>query len=417
MWDSVAVSSMWIQPGERILWRGRPDARVLFAPQDKVLMPISVVWTGGVVVILLTSIANGSQHGSQLYFSLLGVPFLAFGIYAIVGRFPVKVWKRRHARYAITDQRAVEITRHGRSVKSAPLGTSMEVRRRGDGRHGSAVWVLGPSKADSRRRPLGSFNFGSVNPEKLRGTYWPGAGDSLAKAVAFMDVDGIDGLVTAARHAGFPVVDQPAKGPTVGRYRTTRSPIAVKGARQWVRSRLLRQPYALWSPLPPDEALRRLSQNLTPPTRGGFSRPAGSTCEGTVVGSAVRMSGGGSTTRNSWRRSFDGRIVVNGPGCWLTGTVGPNSSVAVFSAIWLGGVSLFFIGGSIGYITDAATGHGYASLPFVLIPMAMIVFFFVLTEGATRAAVSEYPLTACCAHCLTLLSCLRGRSAKAASHT
>ncbi len=93
---------------------------------------------------------------------------------------------------------------------------------------------------------------------------------------------------------------------------------------------------------------------------------------------------------NSWRKTFEGGIAANGPGCWLTGTVGPASSVAVFCSIWFGGVSLFFIGGLGGFISDAVTGHGYALLPFVLIPMAMLGFFFVLIEVATRSAASEW---------------------------
>ena len=167
-WESIAASGRWIHPGERILWRGRPDPRVIFAPQDKALIPLSVLWTGGVVAILLTSLGNGDQRFAWIP----GIPFVVAGIYIIFGRFIVKVLSRRRIRYAITDQRAVEITKGGRSLKEAFLGTSMEVNRRRDGRHGSAVWMLGPSKAESRTHAggLGSF---SLNPEMLRGTNWP----------------------------------------------------------------------------------------------------------------------------------------------------------------------------------------------------------------------------------------------------
>jgi ascorbate-specific PTS system EIIC-type component UlaA len=94
--------------------------------------------------------------------------------------------------------------------------------------------------------------------------------------------------------------------------------------------------------------------------------------------------------RNSWRYEFLGGIAVSGPGCWLTGTVGPAAVIPIFSALWLGFVSLFFIGGSIGLLSDAVTGRGFALLPFVLIPGFMIVGFVVLTEVAARSAAREW---------------------------
>jgi hypothetical protein len=51
---------------------------------------------------------------------------------------------------------------------------------------------------------------------------------------------------------------------------------------------------------------------------------------------------------------------------------------------------LFLIGGCIGLISDAATGHGLSLLPFVLIPFVMIAFFFALTGKATNSARSDW---------------------------
>ncbi|MGO9341156.1 MAG: hypothetical protein ACLP6E_01355 [Acidimicrobiales bacterium] len=414
-WDSFAASSRWIEPGERILWRGRPDPKVIFASEDSFLLPISVVWTAGVTLILVSGLRSG---GPQRYINLIGVPLVVIGIYALIGRFFVKAWTRRRTRYAITDRRAVEVTKRGLAVKEAPVGTSMKVRRRRDGRHGSALWLLGQTDANNQRRSS-TFSSNSMNSEFLRGTYWPGPNRSLPKAVAFFDVDGVD-VVTVARHAGFPVADRPP-GESMLRLRNLLWPTSlearrgrseerqlypgskthVRGARQWVRSGFFRQPYALWSPLLPEEVYRRLSQNLVVPSRnplsslapGSFGFPGLSDpiYEGTVSGPYIRLSCRGSLMRsNSWRKTFEGGIAANGPGCWLTGTVGPASSVAVFCSIWFGGVSLFFIGGLGGFISDAVTGHGYALLPFVLIPMAMLGFFFVLIEVATRSAASEW---------------------------
>jgi len=64
--------------------------------------------------------------------------------------------------------------------------------------------------------------------------------------------------------------------------------------------------------------------------------------------------------------------------------------VPIFSAAWLGFVSLFFLGGLIGFVANLASGHGFSLLPFVLIPAVMIVFFFALTEFGARTSASEW---------------------------
>jgi hypothetical protein len=51
---------------------------------------------------------------------------------------------------------------------------------------------------------------------------------------------------------------------------------------------------------------------------------------------------------------------------------------------------LFFVGGTIGFFSDLASGHGASLLPFVLIPAVMIVMFFAITEFGSRSALSEW---------------------------
>jgi hypothetical protein len=72
------------------------------------------------------------------------------------------------------------------------------------------------------------------------------------------------------------------------------------------------------------------------------------------------------------------------------GTVGPPAFIPAFSALWLGFVSVFFIGGSIGFLTDALTGHGFGLLPFVLIPALMLGMFIVITEMGARISAKEW---------------------------
>ena len=94
--------------------------------------------------------------------------------------------------------------------------------------------------------------------------------------------------------------------------------------------------------------------------------------------------------RNSWRYEFTGAITVNGPGGWLSGTVGPPVFIPAFSALWFGLVSIFFIGGTIGFLTDAVSGHGFGLLPFVLIPAVMLGAFVIITEMGARISAKEW---------------------------
>jgi hypothetical protein len=283
-WDAKAGAANWIRPGERIVGRGGPDPRVVFAPQDLLLVLLSLVWTGFFVFAAFNS-SPGRPAAGLLWVS----PFLAFGSYIVLGRFIVKPIGRHRTRYALTNQRAVEISGSGRVLGEAALHAPLEIRHRRDGRHGTAIWT----------------------------------------------------------------VDQPARA----------------------------------------GFLARSARNLAPEETFSFGLASKEpVLRGSVSGRAVRLLAG-SGGRNSWRLNFEGGIVVNGPGCWLTGMLGPSSFTPGFSALWLGFVSLFFLGGTVGFVTDLATGHGFALLPACLIPAVMLVGFFAITESGAKNAQSEWART------------------------
>jgi hypothetical protein len=93
----------YLQPGERILWTGRPDPARLIGRSDALLIPFSLMWGGGAIVweggVALT--------GAPLLFLLWGAPFVVVGQYFIWGRFLYKRWDRRRTVYALTNQRAL----------------------------------------------------------------------------------------------------------------------------------------------------------------------------------------------------------------------------------------------------------------------------------------------------------------------
>ena len=93
----------YLQPGERILWTGRPDPSRLIGRFDGFLIPFSLMWGGGAIIweggVILT--------GAPVLFWLWGAPFVVVGQYFIWGRFVYKRWDRRRTVYALTNQRAL----------------------------------------------------------------------------------------------------------------------------------------------------------------------------------------------------------------------------------------------------------------------------------------------------------------------
>jgi hypothetical protein len=395
-WDAGAGVSKWLQPDERILWRGSPDASVIFAPQDLYVVPVSILWLGFALFW-----EHGVIHQGTVFAEIWGIPFVLLGLYVLFGRFVAKAWSRRRTFYAVTNRRAVRITDHGQSLRQVPVTTTMETHRSRDARHGTATWMLWANGTEMANKN-GTSGRRSLQTALFGGTNWPGTGRYEANELTFVDVVDFDQLLAAARHAGFSVsVGQPKGGfrlrdslPAPARADAQTpgpSPGLLARIRWWVRTRLLRRPYAFWSPLPSEEVATRLSRNLAPERQFslGFGGP-GMAYRGTVSGWSVHLSARGTGQGNSWRTVFDGGIVAGEQGSWLTGSIGPVAFVPVFSCIWLGLVSLFFVIGVIGLLSDLSTGRGASFLPFVLIPAGMMAFFFVMTEFGSRTSQNEW---------------------------
>ena len=125
-----------VPPGERLLWWGRPDPSVRFAPADAFLIPFSVLWTGFMVVWEV----GASAADAPLLFRLWGVPFLVLGAYFTVGRFVAKARRKRRTVYVLTDRRAIAAVGNRSSVEMPWRDQPREVRRHRDGRHVSVVF-------------------------------------------------------------------------------------------------------------------------------------------------------------------------------------------------------------------------------------------------------------------------------------
>lgn len=126
----AAAVQPYLQPGERVLWTGRPAAGLRLGPRDAFLVPFSIFWLG-FVAFWEWSVLRGSGSPIMLLF---GAVMLVFGLFFLIGRFFVDAAVRGGTVYAVTDRRALIVRRFfGERLLSAPLGGQLRLKgRNGD---------------------------------------------------------------------------------------------------------------------------------------------------------------------------------------------------------------------------------------------------------------------------------------------
>jgi len=135
----------YLLAGEQLLWTGRPRQGILFRPADTLLIPFSLAW-GGFAIFWNVSVWT---MPAPLPFALVGLPFLAMGIYMILGRFLHDAAIRRSQVYAVTNQRVISL-RDGRrpKVQTLELGYLPMLELKESGRGGTISFEPGSSWSD-----------------------------------------------------------------------------------------------------------------------------------------------------------------------------------------------------------------------------------------------------------------------------
>jgi hypothetical protein len=108
----------YLSSGERVLWSSQPKQGLALSGSDALLIPFSLMW-GGFAIFWNVGVWSFPKTGENIdwFMRLWGLPFLAVGIYLIVGRFFYDAWLRKHLFYAVTDRRVLIL----RGVRSSKL--------------------------------------------------------------------------------------------------------------------------------------------------------------------------------------------------------------------------------------------------------------------------------------------------------
>jgi hypothetical protein len=147
------------------------------------------------------------------------------------------------------------------------------------------------------------------------------------------------------------------------------------------------EPVVLVSRLPEHVARERLIEGSVPTLRAGLtlSGLGGYRVVGRVGERRISLRAGKVGVRNSWRPVLRGRLEPDGAGCRLVGRLGLHPYVKVFSAVWLGGVTLVLVG----LLVSAVVETNGVALLYCLLPLGFIAFFAGLTALGTRIGRGE----------------------------
>ena len=107
-----------LDEGEKILWQGRPDARVAL----KVSSFVGFLFGLGFAGFALFWMIMASQAGG--FFWMFGLLHFFVGLGVAFGAMFWSAWRRRHTWYPLTDKRAfiaTDVPFRGRRLKSYPI--------------------------------------------------------------------------------------------------------------------------------------------------------------------------------------------------------------------------------------------------------------------------------------------------------
>lgn len=123
-WDGI------LDPDERILWQGQPDASIVLRRAHLATFPFGLAFSGFALFwMIMASFAGG-------YFWMFGLLHFGVGIAIALGPIFLTPWIRRRTWYTLTNRRAFIATNTpmgGRRLTSYPIGPDTTLDFRDDG--------------------------------------------------------------------------------------------------------------------------------------------------------------------------------------------------------------------------------------------------------------------------------------------
>jgi hypothetical protein len=142
-----------LERGEPLLWSGGTQRLITFGAGELFLVPFTFAWCAGAIAW------ERSMLESDLgwYPSLIGIPFVAVGLYLFIGRFIHVAKVRAGTAYGLTNRRAIIIQgAFRRCVASVPLRDMPRVDLT-EHRDGTGTITLGQKSPYSRTMPGVNF--------------------------------------------------------------------------------------------------------------------------------------------------------------------------------------------------------------------------------------------------------------------
>ncbi|AKT37902.1 hypothetical protein [Chondromyces crocatus] len=123
IWSAVERD---LDPGEQLLWAGKPRQGLRLSSADAYLLPFGLVCSA---FALIWEAMLVLFHG-PLWFHVVGVTSGLLAFHLVVGRYLVDALRRARTLYALTDRRALILESAGAQVTSIELGTPMPIALR-----------------------------------------------------------------------------------------------------------------------------------------------------------------------------------------------------------------------------------------------------------------------------------------------
>jgi len=168
----------YLEPDEKIIWRGKPARKVSLSGGDVFLIPFSIIWCG--FAILWTTAMAAS--GAPVFFWLFGVPFIILGLYFVFGRFIHVGMAAARTFYALTDKRIMIVT--GLISKRF---TSLDIRD---------IPVI---NLRLRRGGVGDIQFGNPSPFMEQFANFPNMCIYGNQIPAFKNIENVEGMFNEIR--------------------------------------------------------------------------------------------------------------------------------------------------------------------------------------------------------------------------